>query len=315
MDERVIHGLESLPAEARGGVLTIGNFDGVHVGHQRIIAACRKLADADALPVTAMTFEPPPDLVVRPQDAPRRLTPPDQKAVLLRRAGADWVLFVPADWQLLAMAPEEFIRRIVREFVAPRHVVEGRNFFFGCGRSGSVDTLRAAGDELGFALHVVEAVTAKLPDGPQRVCSTLVRDLVSSGELELAARCLGRPFALYGQVVAGRGRGRSLGFPTTNITAPEQVAPGDGIYAGWADLDERTFAAAISVGEQPTFAGRSRTIEAHLLDADEDFYGRFMALRFVARLRGQRQFDGPAALSAQIAKDVERVREICQRSV
>jgi len=315
MDDRVIRGLESLPAEARGGVLTIGNFDGVHVGHQRIVAAARELADADALPVTAMTFEPPPDLVVRPQDAPRRLTLPEQKADLLRRVGADWVLFVAADRRLLALAPGEFIRRIVCEFVAPRHVVEGQDFSFGCGRTGNVDTLRAAGGGLGFDVHVVEAVTVDLPDGPQRVCSTLIRDLVSAGRVELAARCLGRPFALYGQVVAGCGRGRSLGFPTTNITAPEQVAPGDGIYAGWADVDERTFAAAISVGEQPTFAGQARTIETHLLDVDEDFYGRFMALRFVARLRGQRQFDGPAALSAQIAKDVERVREICQRSV
>jgi len=315
MDDRVIHGLESLPAEARRGVLTIGNFDGVHVGHQRILAAARRLADADALPVTAMTFEPPPDLVVRPQDAPRRLTPPEQKAALLRQAGAERVLFVPADRQLLAMAPEEFIRRIVCEFVAPRHVVEGEDFFFGRGRTGNVDTLRAAGGELGFAVHVVESVTVALPDGPERVCSTLIRDLVSSGQVEPAARCLGRPFALYGEVVAGCGRGRSLGFPTTNIIAPEQVTPADGIYAGWAQVDERTYAAAISVGHQPTFAPAARAIEAHLLDVDEDFYGRFMALRFVARLRGQRQFDGPGALSAQIAKDVERVREICQRSV
>ncbi len=315
MDDRVIHGLESLPAEARRGVLTIGNFDGMHVGHQRIIATARELADAEGLAVVALTFEPPPDLVVRPQDQPRRLTPADQKADLLRQAGADWVVFVTADRQLLAMEPNEFIRKMVAAMVAPRYVVEGWNFFFGRGRSGNVDTLREAGEELGFAVHVVEAVTVQLPGGDERVCSTLIRDLVSAGLVEQATLCLGRPFALYGYVVAGHNRGRLLEYPTANIAPSEQVIPADSIYAGWADIDGRTFAAAISIGDQPTFAPAARTIEAHLLDVDEDFYGRFMTLRFVTRLREQRQFDGPAALSAQIAKDVERVRGICQQGV
>ena len=315
MDDRVIQGLEFLPGSARGGVLTIGNFDGVHVGHQRIIAAAGEIAGADGLPVVAMTFEPPPDLVVRPDDPPRRLTPPDQKADLLRRAGADWVLFVAADRELLAMEPDEFIQRMVRQLVSPRHVVEGPDFFFGRERAGTVETLRAAGVRGGFDVHVVEAVTVELPAGPERVCSTLIRNLISAGEVAPAAKCLGRPFALYGEIVAGHGRGRSLGFPTTNITAGEQVSPADGIYAGQADIDGRTFAAAISVGNAPTFAEAARVVEAHLLDVNEDFYGRFMTLRFVARLRSQQRFDGPAALSAQIAKDVERVREICQRGV
>ena len=315
MDDHVIYGLDSLPAEARGGVLTIGNFDGVHVGHMRIIALARRLADAGHLPVVAMTFEPPPDLVIRPQDAPQRITPPDQKARLLREAGVDWVVFAATTRQLLSLEADEFIRQVMLAFVAPLHVVEGRNFFFGRERSGNIDTLQAAGRQGDFEVHVVEPVTVQLPDGASRVCSTLIRNIVAAGQVDLAARCLGRPFALYGSVVAGHGRGRSMRYPTANIEPIEQVIPADGIYAGWADVGDTTYVAAISIGSQPTFSPARRTIEAHLLDVDEDFYGRSMALRFVARLRRQRQFDGAESLAAQITKDIDRVREICRQGV
>ncbi len=312
MDGGVIHGLENLPAGAQRGVLTIGNFDGVHVGHQRIIAEARKLAEPDGLPVVAMTFEPPPDLVVRPADPPKRLTPPDVKAALLQQAGADWVVFVKANMQLFAMEPDEFIQSMVVKYVAPLHMVEGWNFFFGRERAGNIDTLRAAGEQLGFEVHVIEAVTIELAEGEVAVCSTLIRRLVAEGNVAEAAKCLTRPFALSGPVVPGHGRGRLLGFPTANIAPPQQIIPADGIYAGWADVDGRTFAAAISIGQPPTFPDATQAIEAHLLDADENFYDKFITLRFVAQLRSQRKFDDEAALSAQITKDVQRVREICK---
>jgi len=310
-----LYGLDSLPTAARGGVLTIGNFDGVHVGHMSIITRARQLADADGLTVMAMTFEPPPDLVIRPDDPPQRLTPPEQKARLLRQAGADWIVFVPTTRELLALQAEDFVRQIVLQFVAPRHVVEGHDFSFGRERAGNVDTLREIGLGEGFEVDVVEPVTVDLPGGRRQVCSTLVRRLVAEGQMEEASQCLGREFALYGEVVSGRGRGRSLGFPTANIEVHQQVIPARGIYAGLADVNKRTYASAISIGRPPTFPDANQTIEAHLIDVKEEWYGQPMVLRFVCQLRRQRQFGSAEALSAQIAKDVERVREICRKHV
>jgi len=310
-DTRCIQGLERVPASAGGYVLTIGNFDGVHLGHRLILQRARALADAEGAPLAAMTFEPPPDLVLRPQDAPQRITPLGPKCALLRKAGADWVLVARADRAFLAKSPADFIDEIICRRLSARHVVEGDNFFFGHDRSGNIDTLRLAGSKKGFLVHVVEPVAMELPEGPQRVSSSLVRRLVAAGRMEDAARCLGRPFALYGDVVSGQGHGRLLDFPTANIQPDQQVVPADGVYAGKAWIGEAAFKAAISVGNKPTLGPAAGTcVEAFLIDARGDYYGREMSLSFHARLRGQERFQDAPSLRAQIAKDVQRVREI-----
>jgi riboflavin kinase/FMN adenylyltransferase len=309
---RIVYGLQELDRQVRGGVMTIGNFDGVHRGHQRILAAARALADEEGGPVVAMTFEPPPDLVLRPQDAPKRLTPTQVKAELLLQSGADWVVVVKTDAMLLAMAPEEFIDRLVVRHFAPRHVVEGPNFFFGLARSGNVRVLTEAGAERGFSVRVIESEVAELSTGPQRISSTLVRDLVAAGKVEDAQTCLGRPFSLHGRVVAGQGQGRVLQFPTANLDPGEQVVPADGVYAGKAKVAARRYAAAVSIGCKPTLGPSPRTVEAFLIDAEGDFYGKDMVLTFIQRLRGQEKFAGLEALAGQIAEDVQRVRDICR---
>ena len=315
MVDRCVEGLESLPAAARSCVLTIGNFDGVHRGHRRILATSAELGQAERAPVVAMTFEPPPDLVLRPGDAPLRVVPPEVKYRLLREAQADWVVVARADRALLGLTAAEFIEQVIVRRFAPRHVVEGANFLFGRGRTGDVDTLRAAGEAAGFAVHVAEPVRAELPEGPRAVSSTLIRGLVSAGRVADAALCLGRDYALYGRVVTGEGMGGLLGFPTANLSPGEQVCPGDGVYAGRAAVAGRTYAAAISVGTRPTFSdGRAagRSVEAFLLNAEGDFYDEEMVLSLACRLRDQERFDSAEALKDQMERDVRRVREICE---
>ncbi|MCE5279439.1 MAG: bifunctional riboflavin kinase/FAD synthetase [Planctomycetaceae bacterium] len=315
MNERHVQGLESVLPQMRGCVLTIGNFDGVHVGHRHIIARARALADGEGVPVVAMTFDPPPDLVMRPQDAPLRLTLPQRRAELLLEAGADYVVTARTDKALLSLTAEQFVARVVMDRFEPRHVVEGGNFFFGAKRAGNIELLRRRGAALGFFVHVIDPVLIELGGQTVQVSSTLIRTLVAAGRVEDAARCLGGLYTLQGPVVMGRRVGRSLGFPTCNIDTGPLVVPAEGVYAGWACIGSQRTAAAISVGAKPTFDGQEIVVEAFLLDWQESVYDKMMSLGLLERLRDQQKFSGPEALKAQISKDVQRVREICNRSL
>jgi len=303
-----------MPASARGGVLTIGNFDGVHVGHQRIVAAARRRADEAGVAAVAMTFEPPPVAVLRPDQAPRRIVPADVKCRLLRDAGADWVVVATAEPRLLRLEPGDFIDEVIVGRFAPRALVEGPDFSFGRRRRGNVTMLAEAGAAAGFEVHVAEPVSVELPGGARPVSSTLIRELVRDGRVEEAARCLGRDFALHGRVVGGQRVGRALEFPTANLDAGDQVIPGDGVYAGRAEVAGQRFVAAVSIGTKPTLhdaPGAPRVIEAFLLDAAGDYYDETMVLTFVRRVRGQERFESVEVLKAKIAEDVARVRNIC----
>jgi len=311
-DAKLTFGMDSLPGSAQGCVLSVGNFDGVHLGHQRICATARSLADADGAGVVAITFDPLPDAVFHPDHAHQRITPVAHEARLLGEAGADHVVCLPTDKALLGMSPRQFIDEIIVARFAPRRIVEGRDFAFGAGRAGTVDLLRQAGDGAGFEVHVVDEVMMELPEGPDRISSTLIRMLLRGGRIEDANRCLGREFALYDRIVPGQGHGRILAFPTANIHPAEQIVPADGVYAGRAKIGDERFAAAVSVGRKPTFGPAEQTyVEAFLIDGEGDFYGQAMELSFVARLRDQVKFETSEALQAQIAGDVQRVREIC----
>ncbi len=316
MDCCCITGLENVPESVRGCVLTIGNFDGVHLGHQRILKICRVHADAARVPVVAITLHPHPAAVLHPQRQTQYLAPMSQRCQLLNKAGADIVVIARTDDSLLDMSPEEFIKCIIIKRFAPIHIVEGSNFYFGLARSGTVKTLVQAGQFEGFSVDVINPVKINLPDGPQQVSSTLIRSLIKSGRMADATKCLGYPYCLYGKVVAGQGRGRQLEFPTANIESPHQVIPADGVYAGSAIVDGKTTPAAISVGTKPTLGPTARTVEAFLVSLEcgdpsrVDLYGKNMELTFTDRLRDQVKFAGPDDLRSQIEKDVESVQRI-----
>jgi riboflavin kinase/FMN adenylyltransferase len=312
---RVWHSLDQVPADLGRTVVVIGNFDGVHLGHQHVVGRARELAGAEGLRVVAVTFDPHPMAVLRPEHAPQMLTDLDTRCVLLRAAGADDILAIPFSREIAAWTPGEFIDRVLIGGLRARHVVVGANFRFGNRASGDINTLTEAGARDDF---VVDGVA--LDGGPQVWSSTYVRTCLAAGDVEGAAEALGRPYAVAGQVIRGDQRGRELGFPTANVPVGAVAVPADGVYAGWLRrLDEpgpgeahEPLPAAISVGTNPTFAGqRDRRVEAYVLDRDDlDLYDAPVEISFVARIRGMVTFEGIDALVETIKDDVERTREI-----
>ncbi len=313
--ERHILGLENVPASLQGCALMIGNFDGVHRGHRRIVAHARALADADGDPVVAMTFDPPPDLVLRPGDEPQRVGPHEETIEYLLEAGCDAVVTARTSIDLLHMQPDDFIENVILKRFAPRHMVEGPNFFFGRGRIGTIATLQHAGRANGFVVHVVDPVMVELDGEPTRVSSTLIRSLIKAGRVDAAGDLLTRPFALTGVVVHGDHLGRTLKYPTANLDRGEQIVPADGVYAGCAKLGVTTYPAAISIGYKPTFASDKRTIEAHLIGAGGEFYDKRIRVDFLKRLRDQVRFSSTADLVEQIARDVEQTKGLVHRDL
>jgi riboflavin kinase/FMN adenylyltransferase len=308
---RVWRSLDQVPADLGRTVVVVGNFDGVHLGHQHVIGRARELADAESLRVVAVTFDPHPMAVLRPDHAPLTLTDIDARCLLLAKAGADDVFVIRFSREIAAWTPEEFIQRILVDGLHARHVVVGANFRFGNRAAGDVATLVQAGAAGDFEVEGIP-----LDGGPQVWSSTYVRTCLTAGDVEGAAEALGRPYAVTGRVVEGDRRGRDLGFPTANVPTRDIAAPADGVYAGWLrrlDLPESApFPAAISVGSNPTFEGvRERRVEAYVLDrTDLELYGVPVEISFVARIRGMVKFEGVEALVETIRQDVERTRAL-----
>lgn len=306
---KIYHGIESIDDALRGAALAVGNFDGVHLGHQRILRTAHALARVSSASVLAMTFEPHPLAVLRPEQAPQRLTLWDEKVRQLEAAGADAVVRLDVDRSVLSLSAEDFVREVLIKRVHPSYIVEGPNFGFGRGRTGDVALLGRMSARGGFQLRVVEPYAPTLSDGkPAVVSSTLIRECLTAGRVEDAATCLGRPYCLIGSVARGAGAGKKLGFPTINLDVSDQLVPADGVYAGRVAVDGMRGRAAISIGHRPTLGGTSRVIEAFVLDAAGDWYGKTARLDLAKRLRDQIKFSDANALTEQIAKDVEAVR-------
>jgi riboflavin kinase / FMN adenylyltransferase len=290
-------------------VVTIGNFDGVHRGHLALVERARGEADRRGVPTVALTFDPHPATVLRPDAVPPSLQSLDERVATLRSHGCDRVEVVTFDAALAALSAEAFVADLLVDRLGAAAVVVGENFRFGAGAEGDVALLRGLGARHGFAVDAVGLVDAG--DGP--VSSSALRALLAAGDLEAVARGLGRPFTLSGEVVRGDGRGRTIGVPTANVAvAPGRALPADGVYACWATPEgEGRVPAVVNVGWRPTFGGTSRTVEAHLLDGgDPDLYGRSLELAFVARIRGEERFDGVEALLDRIGRDIAAARRI-----
>lgn len=304
---RVIRHLERVGSRLPRVVLTLGNFDGVHLGHQAIVR--RAVTEARALggPAVVMTFYPHPITVVAPDRAPPLLQTLRDRLAALRALGTDLCVVQRFTPSFAGLEPAAFVRDVLLPRLEVAHVVVGYDVTFGRDRSGTVDTLRSLGATHDFTVDTVGPVTV---DG-FTVSSSAIRRLLAAGDVGQAARLLGRPYALRGRVVGGERRGRSLGFPTANLWCrPRVLLPLDGVYAVRVRRDGLWQGGVLNVGIRPTFGNRQRTAEVHLLDWDGDLYGRTLEVELVERLRDEMRFAGPDALRSAIAADVARARAV-----
>ena len=305
---RIITDTGECPRPERGAVVTIGAYDGVHLGHRAVIAEVRRLATERDCETAVVTFDRHPATVVRPESAPKLLTDLDQKLELLEEPGVDYTLVVHFDRERSQESAEDFVHEVLAGCLNSRAVVVGHDFHFGRGRAGNVSLLATMGGELGFdvlGLRLTE-------DAGEAISSTRIRGLIADGDVVAAAALLGRPHQVRGVVRSGDKRGRELGFPTANVhVAPDILLPGDGIYAGWyIRPDGSRHATAISLGRRPTFyddQGES-LLEAYLLDFEGDLYGEQARVEFVSHLRDELRFDSVDALVEQMRADVADAR-------
>lgn len=326
--------LGDVPSDLTGSVVAIGNFDGVHRGHRAVLDRLVGIARERGCLGVAITFDPHPVRVLRPDEAPVPLTTLEHRLELMAGTGLDATLVLPFTHELATWSPERFVDDVLVRALRVRAVVVGRDIRFGHHNSGDLRTMRELGAQKGFDVLVIDDVGDPSAGGPQggpgaapsthatpRWSSTWLRRVIAEGDVEAAARVLARPHRVTATVVHGDHRGRELGYPTANL-GPDAVGavPADGVYAGWlAQLDlpedsaDRRLPAAISVGTNPTFDGKERRVEAYVLDRkDLDLYGRRVAVEFVARLRPTLRFEGIEPLLVQMAQDVRRCREVLE---
>jgi riboflavin kinase/FMN adenylyltransferase len=287
--------------------VTVGNFDGVHRGHQALVAAAVARARETGGLSVALTFDPHPARVLTPDRAPAALTTLAQKAEILGDLGVDRLAVLPFDASVAALSPEDFARRVLRETLQARDVVVGESFRFGRGRTGDARGLVALGEELGFAVRALPEVL----EGEGPVSSSRVRDELGRGDVGAARVLLGRPYFVDAAVVRGDGRGRTIGVPTANLEPENEILPAPGVYAAHCRVpDGRWRVAVANLGRRPTFGGGRLTLEAHLLDFEGDLYGARVRLAFHARLRSEQRFASAAALVARIRQDVAEARAL-----
>jgi riboflavin kinase/FMN adenylyltransferase len=300
--------MSHLPPLPRGSTVTVGSFDGVHLGHEAVLREIARRAKAQGRASVLVTFEPHPLEVVNPQAAPPLLTTDAERREILAQLPLDYVLFLRFDRHLASFTPEEFVDRVLLDRCHMRELVIGHDHGFGRGRSGNTETLRQLGAQRGFDVDVIEVVDS----GDQHISSSRIRRAVAGGDLATAARMLGRPYQVSGQVVPGERRGRLLGVPTINLSAvpPQKLLPPDGVYAVRVEWRGGRADGMMNQGSKPTFADERRTLEAHLFDFDGNLYGEWVRIEWVERLRDVERFPSVEALKQQLDRDRIRAREV-----
>lgn len=292
------------PAECRGGAVTLGNFDGVHRGHRALLAETIRQARCVNGPAVAVTFDPPPAALLRPQSFQPFLTTVPYRCELLHAAGADHVVTIRTCTELLALEAREFFERILRDGFQAKSVIEGFNFAFGRGRRGSGELLKTWGEAAGMTVTLVDAQF----DGGVPISSSRVRAAIGAGEVGIARGLLGRPYRVVGRVTTGNRRGRSLGFPTANLAGVENLVPGPGVYAARAIHGGKIWNAAAHLGPRPTFAEAVPSVEIHLLGFHGDLYGQSLAVDFIEKVREPKSFASADELKRQIQRDVAAIQ-------
>jgi len=304
----IIRGWRDLPASQRGAAVAVGAFDGVHRGHQAVIASARAAAERLGAPLGVVSFDPHPRRLFQPEAAPFRLMTADQMARALAPLGVDRLYLIPFDREMAGMTDEEFARRVLSEGLGIAHAAVGFDFTFGKGRSGSPEALRTYGESLGFTV----SVTDRIDDASGlKLSSSAVREALKAGDMDRAAAILGRPFAIQGEVIHGDKRGRTIGVPTANVAMGDYMRPAYGVYATRTRLpDGRVIKGVANLGVRPMFEIEQPLLEIWLLDFDESLYGQTLETELVAFLRGEMKFDGLDALKVQIEADAAAARAV-----
>jgi len=303
---QVFLGIESVQRKLKNPAITIGNFDGVHKGHQALFQRVKQLAEELNGESAVVTFDPHPLEVLFPEKAPSFITSHRRKLDLIANCGIDATIVIPFDHKFSEMSAREFVEVLLVEKIGVRAIVVGHDYRFGHGREGDIAFLKQLGAQYGFK---VETVTGVRVDDTV-VSSTTIRQLIVSGNIKLANKLLGRSFEVSGTVIPGRKRGVNLGFPTANIRMPALTSPRTGVYAVEAEVDGKTYGGAANLGYNPTFGDTDLSLEAHLFDFSQDIYGKPITIRFIDRLRDELRFSGPDELAAQIGKDVAAAKKI-----
>lgn len=295
--------------EIKKPILTLGNFDGLHIGHRRVIEKVVERARRFGAPSVVYTFDPHPLKVVAPEKSPPLLIDIDEKIRLVDETGADWLILAEFTKAFAATHPRQFVESVLVDALSVREVWVGHDFSFGTGRSGTVEYLKELGNEFGFKVFLVPAYKRR----NEVVSSSLIRAYVRDGEVKKAAALLGRLYSIKGRVVRGKDMGKEIGFPTANLDIESELVPKDGVYAAFATLDGQEREAVLNIGVAPTFGGKTRAIEVHILDFMGDIYGKKVEVRFAERLRDEAAFLSREALVKAIKKDVNRARKILGR--
>lgn len=303
-----ISNMDAVPEELRGGVIVMGNFDGVHTGHQAIIEAARGIAREAGKPLALLTFEPHPRKLFRPDDPPFRITPPALKRQRLALAGVEWLIELEFDWDFASQSPDEFIRRILTNGLQPSHIVVGYDYAFGQLRQGTPGSLIDAG----FQVTVIDKIGS---NGDDAVSCSTIRQALQQGDIDKANRLLGWKWEMVGVVQSGEQRGRTLGYPTANVPLGEILHPAYGVYACWVKIVEdgesaQWLASATNIGIRPMFEIPVGQIESFIFDFDRDIYGKTLRVQPVQRLRGEAKLESIDALVRQMDRDYQQTRTI-----
>ena len=303
---QVFHGIETIQTKFKNPAITIGNFDGVHMGHQALFRKVKQWAEKLDGESIVVTFDPHPLQVLFPEKAPSFITSHRLKLDLIASCGIDATIVIPFNHEFSQMSAREFVEVILVGKIGARAIVVGNDYRFGHSREGDLPFLRRLGEQYGFTVEIVTVI--QMNDTP--VSSTSIRQLIANGNIRDANRLLGRPFEVSGTVIEGRKRGLGLGFPTANIRMPAVASPRTGVYVVEAEVDGKRYGGAANLGYNPTFGDVELSLETHLFDFNQDIYGRPITIRFIDRLRDERRFSGPEELRLQIQKDVDTARRI-----
>ena len=305
---KLIRKLSDFPNALRGGALAIGNFDGVHRGHAKLVRELKHLAEKLNSAAVIFTFEPHPVRILRPEQAPPPLTWTNRKADLLAELGIDAVVAYPTDVNLLGLSYQDFFQQIVLDAIGARAMIEGPNFFFGHNRQGTVAKLAELCRSANVQLKIVDPVS----ESSNLISSSRIRELIRTGEVARARDMLTKPYRIRGMVTHGSARGSNIGFPTANLDAIDTLLPAIGVYAGRAFVNGRSYWAAIHIGPNPTFGENVVKVEVHILDFENSIYGQPIEVDFIEKVRDIRQFQSTPELIQQLTNDVQQTRHIAR---